>query len=275
MNDGIILWEAHRGGGGGFEMPESCHLSFEYGWLLGGRPDADVNMTKDGVIVSLHDPTLDRVVRDLPEEFKGVPINELTYEQVRSCDVGWEEYPSQHIPKMSELLEVLRNDKSRNMIIDYKRVELELLAQMIREYGVGSQITFAFRDREVCRAMKRLVPEIRTKNWLGGSAQNIMDQFEVLKQEDFAGITEVQLHLNDVAEEDRKDGWRYALTPDFIRYALAVTKEKDVLLQTLPWQFEREDLVKILDLGVRSFAVDFPNKFTKICAEYFSAARYC
>ena len=146
---------------------------------------------------------------------------------------------------------------------------------MINEYGVAGQITFACCDPDLLREFKKYAPAARTKNWLGGSAQNIMDQFEVLKQEDFAGITEVQLHLNNVAEEDRKDGWRYALTPDFIRYALAVTKEKDVLLQTLPWQFEREDLVKILDLGVRSFAVDFPNKFTKICAEYFSAARYC
>lgn len=273
MNDGIILWEAHRGGGGGFEMPESCHLSFEYGWLLGGRPEADVNMTKDGVIVSLHDPTLDRVARNLPEEFKGVPICELTYDQVRSCEVGWEEYPGQHIPKMSELLDVLRNDKSRNMIIDYKRVELELLAQMIREYGVGSQITFAFCDRAVCRKMKSLVPEIRTKNWLGGSAESIMDQFETLKKEDFADITEVQIHLNDLPDK-KGNGWRYQITPDFLRDALAVTKEKGVLLQVLPWHFEREDLVQILDLGVRSFAVDFPNKFTKVCAGYFSACRY-
>lgn len=273
MNDGIILWEAHRGGGGGFEMPESCHLSFEYGWLLGGRPEADVNMTKDGVIVSLHDPTLDRVARNLPEEFKGVPISELTYDQVRSCEVGWEEYPGQHIPKMSELLEVLRNDRSRNMIIDYKRVELDLLAEMIREYGVGSQITFAYCDRAICRKMKSLVPEIRTKNWLGGSPESIMDQFGTLKKEDFAGITEVQLHLYDLPD-GKIDGWRYQLSPDFIRYALAVTQEKNVLLQALPWQFEREDLVQVLDLGVRSFAVDFPNKFTKVCAEYFSACRY-
>ena len=56
MRDGIILWEAHRGGGGGYEMPESCKLSFEYGWLHGGRPEADVNLTSDNVMVSLHDP---------------------------------------------------------------------------------------------------------------------------------------------------------------------------------------------------------------------------
>ena len=26
MRDGIFIWEAHRGGGGGYEMPESCKL---------------------------------------------------------------------------------------------------------------------------------------------------------------------------------------------------------------------------------------------------------
>ena len=70
MRDGIILWEAHRGGGGGYEMPESCKLSFEYGWLHGGRPEADVNLTSDNVMVSLHDPNLNRIARNLPEQYK-------------------------------------------------------------------------------------------------------------------------------------------------------------------------------------------------------------
>lgn len=36
--DGIILWEAHRGGGG-YELPESTPVGFEYAWMLGGaRP---------------------------------------------------------------------------------------------------------------------------------------------------------------------------------------------------------------------------------------------
>ena len=155
------------------------------------------------------------------------------------------------------------------MIIDYKRVRLELLADLIKEYGVGSQITFASNDRALLRQMKSLVPEIRTKNWLGGTAEAIMEKFRTLEQENFEGITEVQLHLNQLADWDGAS-WRYQLTPEFVREALRVTENAGVLLQTLPWQFEKQDLVAILDLGVRSFAVDFPNKFTKICAEYFA-----
>lgn len=266
--DGIILWEAHRGGGGGFEMPESCKLSFEYGWLLGGRPEADVNMTVDGVMVSLHDSTVDRIARNAPADVLGKPVGELTFEQVRSCEVGSDEFPGQKIPAMEELFACLKIHPERAMVIDYKRVELQLLADMIKQYGVGSQITFAFCNRELCRQMKALVPEIRTKNWLGGSAESIMNQFQVLKEEDFRDITEVQLHLNDVKDYDGK-GWRWQLPQEFVADALAVTQERGVLLQAAPWRFERENLLTLLDMGVRSFAVDFPNKFVKVCAEYF------
>ena len=272
MNDGIILWEAHRGGGGGFEIPESCHLSFEYGWLIGGRPEADVNMTADGVIVSIHDSTLDRIGRNLPEEIKGKQISELTFAQIRACDVGWDEYPNQRVPAMHELFEVLRNNKNRNMIIDYKRVPLDALAALIREYGVGEQITFASCDRALCREIKGMVPEIRTKNWLGGTEENIVNQFRTLEKEKFENITEVQLHLRDKSETCPYP-WKFHLSPEFVKEALAITKKNGVLLQTLPWSFEREDMMGLLDMGIRSFAVDYPNKFTRICAEYFSASR--
>ena len=263
----IILWEAHRGGGGGFEMPESCPLSFEYGWLLGGRPEADVNLTADGVMVSVHDPTLDRIVRDLPEELKGKAVSDLTWQQIKDCETGWQEYPGQHIPTLTQLFRRLQEFPDRHMIIDYKRVPLELLAGQITEYQVGSQITFASWDRNLCRKMKELVPEIRTKNWLGGSAEQIQTSFEILEKEKFQDITEVQLHLNDA---EICDPWRYQLSPEFVTYALHTTQAAQVLLQTLPWKFERQDLFRILDLGVRSFAVDFPNKFQKLCAEYFA-----
>lgn len=84
----IILWEAHRGGGGGIEMPESCLAGFEFGWLLGARPEADVNRTRDGVIVSVHDDTLDRIIPELPESMKGRKISAMMYEQLRSLESG-------------------------------------------------------------------------------------------------------------------------------------------------------------------------------------------
>ena len=266
MTDGIILWEAHRAGAGGYELPESCLAAFEYGWSLGGRPEADVNVTSDGVMVSLHDPTLDRICPGLPPHLQGRNISEITWKELQSVDIGWKDFPDQHVTALSTLFEILSRHPERAMIIDYKRVSVKVLADMINQYNVAEQITFACKDRSLLREFKSYAPEARTKNWLGGSPEEIMEKFAVLEQENFQDITEVQLHLNDAPGGK----WRYALTPEFVAQALETTRKYGVLLQVLPWQFERTDLIAILDLGVRSFAVDFPNKFKKICADYFS-----
>ncbi len=266
MNDGIILWEAHRAGAGGTELPESCLAAFEYGWGLGGRPEADVNITSDGVMVSLHDSTLDRIGRNVPEHLKGRPVSEITWAELQTVDVGWDEFPDQHITPLETLFAILKEHPERNMVIDYKRVKISLLTEAINRFGVAGQITFASDDRKLLREFKEYAPAGRTKNWLGGSADSIMKQFDVLHQENFQGITEVQLHLNEAAGKK----WRYDLEPEFVAKALEITKKNGVLLQVLPWKFEKSDLDAILDLGVRSFAVDYPAKFKKICAVYFA-----
>lgn len=40
--DKIILWEAHRGGGG-YELPESAPVGVEYARMPDGTPEADGN----------------------------------------------------------------------------------------------------------------------------------------------------------------------------------------------------------------------------------------
>lgn len=266
MNDGIILWEAHRAGAGGYELPESCLAAFEYGWSLGGRPEADVNVTSDGVMVSLHDQTLDRICRNLPAHLQGKSVSEISWLELQSVDIGWEDFPDQHVTDLETLFKILSSHPERNMIIDYKRVSVKMLADMINQYNVANQITFASHDRKLLREFKSYAPSSRTKNWLGGSPEDIMNKFAVLEQENFQDITEVQLHLNDAPGGK----WRYALAPEFVRQAFETTGKHGILLQVLPWKFERTDLFVILDLGVRSFAVDYPNKFKKICADYFS-----
>lgn len=269
VEEKIILWEAHRGGGGGFEMPESCLAGFEFGWMLRARPEADVNRTKDGVIVSVHDSTLDRIVPNLPEEMRGRKISELTYEQIRSCDTGGTAFPGQHVPSLDELFARMKNDPSKNMILDYKDVDLQLLAGLISLYGIAGQLTFASCDTEKCREIKALLPEIRVKVWMGGGRETVLRQFESLAEKEFMGFEEIQLHLNDRSEHVSGE-WRYELSAEDIAAVLKRTRSAGVLLQVLPWKFEKGDLFRVLDLGVRSFAVDFPVKFIRFCSEYFS-----
>lgn len=269
VEDRIVVWEAHRGGGGGFEMPESCLAGFEYGWMLGARPEADVNRTADGVFVSVHDNTLDRIVENLPEVLIGRPIGELTYSQIRSCDPGGSRVPGQWIPRLEELFDRLKRDPRKCMVLDDKNAESGALAALVAGYGVAGQLTFASCNPEKCAEVKALIPEIRIKVWISGCREAILERFQALSERNFMGFEEVQLHLIDLPER-LSGGWRYELTEDDVAAALKRTGSAGVLLQVMPWNFEREDLFRILDLGVRSFAVDYPVRFVRGCAEYFS-----
>ena len=84
----------------------------------------------------------------------------------QTIDIGWEQYPNQHVVSMEELFIQLQKDPARNMVIDYKRVPIPMLADLIKQYNVGRQLTFACHNRALLREIKGLVPEIRTKNWL-------------------------------------------------------------------------------------------------------------
>ena len=264
--DGIILWEAHRGGGG-YELPESTPVGFEYAWMLGGTPEADVNATADGRLLSLHDGKLGRTAREIDEETGRTPIAELPYARVRRCDIGSDRYPEQVIPSIDELLAKLRGDVRKEIVIDYKNAPLEQLSELIARFGVAKQLTLATTDEAVAARFRQLQPEVRIKIWLGGAPGEITARFDALAAREFDGFEQVQIHLND--DPERKF-WRYALPPDEVRRMLAAAQAKGVLLQALPWQFEREDLFAVLDLGVRSFAVDYPNRFCLLCADYFA-----
>lgn len=269
--DRIILWEAHRGGGG-YELPESTPLGFEYAWMLGGTPEADVNTTSDGVLMSLHDGKLERTGRFVPPEIAKMPISQLTFTEVRKYDIGSDNYPHQFVPSINELLEKLAADRHKEIVIDYKNAPLKQLSELIGKAGVARQVTFATTDGAVAAAFKQLQPEVRIKLWLGGSAETIMERFRSLVARKFCGFEQIQLHLNDVGTDGEK--WRWQLTADNVREALSATSECGVLLQTLPWKFEREDLFAVLDCGVRSFAVDYPGKFCLLCAEYFATSSW-
>ena len=162
--DGIILWEAHRGGGG-YELPESTPVGFEYAWMLGGTPEADVNATADGRLLSLHDGKLGRTAREIDEETGRTPIAELPYARVRRCDIGSDRYPEQVIPSIDELLAKLRGDVRKEIVIDYKNAPLEQLSELIARFGVAKQLTLATTDEAVAARFRQLQPEVRIKIW--------------------------------------------------------------------------------------------------------------
>jgi glycerophosphoryl diester phosphodiesterase len=118
---------AHRGASG--HAPEHTMASFELAFAMGvDYLEQDLQMTADGVLVVLHDDTLDRTARGAPADCTG-PVIEKTLEQIRRCDVGsWfndafperarPEYIGQRVPTLEELFE--RFGHSANYYIETK-----------------------------------------------------------------------------------------------------------------------------------------------------------
>ena len=132
---------------------------------------------------------------------------------------------------------------------------------------MARQVTLATTDETVAAEFRRLAPDVRIKIWIGGSRGDIMNRFREFAARGFGGFEQVQLHL----AHEGGGGWPFRLTREDIREALDRTAAAGVLLQLFVMEFNREELFALLDLGVRSFAVDYPHRFTLLTAEYEAA----
>ena len=150
--DSTVLNIGHRGASG--YAPE--HTFPAYGLALEMGADyieIDLQMTKDGVLVALHDDTLDRTARapeGVPKRFCSGPVIKRTLEQIKMCDVGsWfnetypqyanEDYIGLQIPTLEEIFQ--RYGTSVNYYIETKNPEAapgmeEELLRLLEEYDL-------------------------------------------------------------------------------------------------------------------------------------------
>ena len=125
-----VLVIGHRGASG--LAPEHTIASYDLALELGADYiEQDLQLTKDGVLVALHDPTLDRTARGPSENCKGLVI-EKTLAQIETCDVGtWfndaypkaarPEYVGLRIPTLEEVF--ARYGQRVNYYIETKNPE--------------------------------------------------------------------------------------------------------------------------------------------------------
>ena len=128
--DAPVLAIGHRGASG--YAPEHTIASYDLALDLGADYiEQDLQLTSDGVLVVLHDPTLDRTARGPAENCTGLVI-EKTLAQIKTCDVGsWfndafpqyarDEYVGQTIPTLEEVLARYRH--RANYYIETKNPE--------------------------------------------------------------------------------------------------------------------------------------------------------
>jgi glycerophosphoryl diester phosphodiesterase len=144
--DSTVLNIGHRGASG--YAPEHTIPSYDLALEQGADYiEIDLQMTADGVLVAMHDETLDRTAtapEGVPEEYCTGPVIERTLEQIKMCDVGsWfsPEYAGEQIPTLEEIFQ--RYGTSVNYYIETKNPEAvpckcmeEELLRLMEEYDL-------------------------------------------------------------------------------------------------------------------------------------------
>ena len=104
--------------GSGFEYaPENTLAAFAYAASVGAHMfETDLHLTKDGVIVLLHDSTLDRTTNC------SGPVADLTLAELQSCDAGsWlnESFAGERVPTLVDAMQLAKKH-GMTIILDLK-----------------------------------------------------------------------------------------------------------------------------------------------------------
>ena len=124
---------AHRGNVEGF--PENTMPAFESAYALGvDMIELDLHMTKDGEIVVIHDPTVDRT-----SDGHGL-VSDMTLSELKRLDFGIRtdaKFQGTRIPTFREFLELTRRDDKMQFNFEFKDYifEGDLLLWIDKTYG--------------------------------------------------------------------------------------------------------------------------------------------
>lgn len=162
---------AHRGFSG--EYPENTMLAFQKAYDAGvDGIELDVQMTKDGEIVVIHDERVDRTTNGIGY------VKDFLYKQLRSLDAGsWfhDRFARQRIPALMEVLEwiqdldkeIMINIELKNNAINYPNLEEKLL-KMIGQFQLEKQVVLSSFNIYSMLKARRLHPSIEIGTLFAG-----------------------------------------------------------------------------------------------------------
>ncbi|WP_407311571.1 glycerophosphodiester phosphodiesterase [Desulfosporosinus sp. SB140] len=159
----MALNYAHRGASGYF--PENTMLAFIKAVEMGcDGIETDVQMTKDGVLVLIHDESVDRTTNG-----SGL-VKDFSFAELRHLDAGeWygSLFTGVKIPMAEELLLLARNTGIRldlelkSGIIDYKGIE-EKLIELIYYYRLQEHVILSSFNHYSMVHCKEIAPNLKT-----------------------------------------------------------------------------------------------------------------
>ena len=170
---------AHRGASG--HAPENTMAAFHKGFeMKADYIEIDVQMTKDGELIAIHDTTVDRTTNGTGA------VGSLTFEEIRQLDAGsWfgPEFAGEKVPTFEEILDAFRG--KIGILIELKAPELypgieEKVAEALIERNLhnpnNEKIIIQSFNHESMQTSKELLPNVPHGVLAGASWANVTDE---------------------------------------------------------------------------------------------------
>jgi glycerophosphoryl diester phosphodiesterase len=249
------LLMAHRGGAG--LWPENTLLAFERARDLGVDViETDVHSTADGVLVVLHDATLERTTDGAGR------VGALTLAQLKKLDAGfrWSEDGGKTFPWRGRGLTVPTLDEVFARLPDMRfNIEpkqespsvVKPLCRAIREKGMADKVTIGAFRQGVLDEFRKECPEVKTSAGPGEVA-------EFLRASRDSGGPTGEFKFMALQVPESVMGVRL-LTRSFVESAHARA------LQVHAWTVnDADDMRRLLDIGVDGIMTDYPDRLLKV-----------
>lgn len=263
-----VLNIAHRGASG--KAPENTLAAYDLALNNGADYiEQDVRITRDGVLVVLHDETLDRTAQGPEENCTGL-IAEKTLDQIKTCDVGSrfneehpryarEEYEDLEIPTLREVFRRYRDQS--NFYVDMKGAPKsgEKLLRLMDEYGLREpnderrRVIVVSFDRDSLRELHALAPSLPLTQAYpaSGSSESVKKSLKATR--------EYAVGINP---------WKADVNADLVEAA------HDQCLEVYPYVVNDEPRIGMLmDAGVDGMFTAFPSRLDKMADEGTASAR--
>nr|WP_245835768.1 glycerophosphodiester phosphodiesterase [Virgibacillus ndiopensis] len=257
LNPNRILNVAHRGASG--YAPEHTIPSYDLGEKMkGDYIEVDLQMTKDGTLIAMHDEKVDRTT-----DGTGY-VKDMTLAEIKQLDAGsWfnEQYPEKAKP-------------------EYDGLKVPTLEEVIQEFGRGSRYYIETKSPEVYPGMEEELLRVLNKYKLIGpiapSSKVLIQSFspesllivhsmnpniplvQLISYSEPASITDKE--LNEIAEYAIGIGASHTKIDE--AYVQKV-RQHDLLMH--PYTVNtREDMEKVLDWGVTGMFTNYPDVLDEV-----------
>ena len=250
-----VLVMAHQGGNN--LWPDNTLFAYENAWGMGiDVLEMDVHSTQDGVLVLMHDDTVDRTT-----DGNGA-IQDFSWLELQKLDAGYHwttdegaTYPYRgqgiRVPSLEEVFETFPNAR---MNIEIKQAQPSIaqpLCEITRDHGMADRVLIASFNQDTIRDFRDACPDVAT------SAGE--DEVRLLYGLSLVYLERLYTPSAEAVQVPEYRGGIHVLTSRFVRAAQGRNMEVHV------WTVnDLDEMQRFLDLGVDGIITDNPDKLLSL-----------